>query len=243
MEWWQKFFEGDWVDVHAGFWTPQQSTEQTDLIESCLDDEPGAKVLDVPCGEGRITVRLAERGYRVTGVDQSSALLDLARESAVETGVSIGWEQRDMRDLPWNGEFDAAVCWWGSFGYFDDDGNQDFLSAVARALRPGGRFVLDLHTVETILPVFEPRGWQRVGDRLVLEERQWDHTTGHIRSTWTFVTGGYTTSKEVSIRLYTYAQVVDMVTSAGFREVRGIDPETRLDFELGARRLVLIAAK
>lgn len=243
MEWWQDFFEGDWVHVHADFWSPEQSTQQTDLIESCLDMETGGAILDVPCGEGRIARRLAERGYQVTGVDQSSALLDLAGESGVAAGLSIRWEQRDMRDLPWKDEFDAVVCWWGSFGYFDDAGNQEFLDAVARALRPGGRFVLDLHTVETILPVFEPRGWQKAGERLVLEERQWDHATGHIRARWTFVTGGRTTSKEVSIRLYTYAQVVDMVTSAGFREVRGIDPETRLDFQLGANRLVLIADK
>ncbi len=239
MEWWQEFFEGDWIDLHPAYWTAVESAEQTDLIESCLGTR--SKILDVPCGEGRIARRLAERGYQVTGVDQSSALLDLARRAAAAAGLSIGWEQRDMRDLPWNEEFDGVVCWWGSFGYFDDAGNQEFLEAVARVLRPGGRYLLEGHTVETVLPVFQPRSWQRVGKQLVLEEREWDHTTGHIRATWTFLTEGRTTSKEMSIRLYTYAQVVNMLTSAGFMKVRAIDPETSLDFRLGARRLVFVA--
>jgi ubiquinone/menaquinone biosynthesis C-methylase UbiE len=177
----------------------------------------------------------------VTGVDRSPALLDLARRS--DETAPIRWEHCDMRDLPWTNEFDAVVCWWGSFGYFDEAGNQGFLDSVARVLRPSGRFVLDLHTTETIFPVFQPRGWHRVGEHLVLEERQWDHTSGHIRSTWTFVSEGHTNSKEALIRVYSYARVVEMLETAGFTEVTGIDQETGDDFQLGARRLVLLADK
>ncbi len=243
MEWWEDFFRGDWVDIHASFWTDEESTAQADSIERLLALEPGSSVLDVPCGEGRIARQLAGRGYRVTGVDRSPALLDLATEAATAAGLDINWEQRDMRDLPWDGTFDAVVCWWGSFGYFDEAGNASFLEATARVLKPGGRLILENHVVETVLPHFQVRGWEQAGNGFTLTENRWDHTTGHIEGTWTLIVDGNQTVKHASIRLYTYAELARLVTGAGFSKVRGVDPTTDVEFQLGSRKLVLIAEK
>ena len=243
MEWWEHFFEGDWVHIHANFWTEEQSAAQADTIERYLELEPGSTVLDVPCGEGRIARQLAARGYRVTGIDQSASLLDLARRTATAAGLDISWEERDMRDLPWSAVFDATVCWWGSFGYLDEAGDAAFLEAVARVLRPGGRLILETHTVETILPVFQARGWEKAGDGFALIENRWDHETGRIEGIWTLVVDGKTTVKSASIRLYTYAEVVKLLSNAGFTEVRGVDPSTGNPFWFGSRKLVLVAEK
>ena len=243
MEWWEDFFKGDWVDIHASFWTDEESTAQADRIERFLTLEPGSSVLDVPCGEGRIARQLAGRGYRVTGVDRSPALLELAERTAAAAGLDITWEQRDMRDLPWDGTFDAVVCWWGSFGYFDEAGNASFLEATARVLKPGGRLILDNHVVETVLPVFQVRGWEKAGNGFTLTENRWDPTTGRIEGTWTLIVDGKQTVKQASIRLYTYAELAGLVKGAGFTNVRGVDPTTEVEFQLGSRRLVLIAEK
>ena len=243
MEWWEDFFKGDWVDIHASFWTDEESTAQADSIERFLTLEPGSSVLDVPCGEGRIARQLAGRGYRVTGVDRSPALLEFAERTAAAAGLDITWEQRDMRDLPWDGTFDAVVCWWGSFGYFEEAGNASFLEATARVLKPGGRLILDNHVVETVLPVFQVRGWEKAGNGFTLTENRWDHTTGRIEGTWTLIVDGKQTVKQASIRLYTYAELAGLVKGAGFTNVRGVDPTTEVEFQLGSRRLVLIAEK
>ena len=243
MEWWEEFFKGHWVDIHASFWTDAQTTSQADSIERLLALEPGSTVLDVPCGEGRIARQLAGRGYWVTGVDRSPTLLDLAKRTAAAAGLDITWEQRDMRDLPWDGSFDAVVCWWGSFGYFDEASNASFLEATARVLKPGGRLVLENHVVETVLPHFQFRSWDRAGDGFALTENQWDHSTGRIEGTWTLIVDDKQTVKKASIRLYTYAELVGLLRMAGFSKVRGVDPTTDAEFQLGATKLVLIADK
>lgn len=137
-DWWEGFFSGLWLEVQRQFKSEEQTQAEADFIEKALALAPGAHVLDAPCGEGRIALTLAARGYQVTGVDITEPLLDDARRQAATRGLDVTWERRDMRDLPWEGAFDAVLCFWGSFGYFDDAGNIEHVQAVARALKPGG---------------------------------------------------------------------------------------------------------
>jgi SAM-dependent methyltransferase len=98
------------------------------------------RVLDVPCGEGRLVRALTARGYDVTGVDR-----------AEELSPAIVRDLRNLDGLP--EDFDAVVNMWASFGYFDAAENERVLGSLARRLRPGGRLVLDVHN----RTFFEPR--------------------------------------------------------------------------------------
>jgi ubiquinone/menaquinone biosynthesis C-methylase UbiE len=243
-EWWHGFFNAEnWQEVHPQFWTAEQTSEQVDLVERLLGIEPGDRVLDVPCGEGRMAIELAARGYRVTGVDITAGLLSQAEARGRERGLNITWQQADMRDLQWRDEFDAVLNWWGSFGYFDDAGNQRFLEAVARALKPGGRVLFDTHVMETLLPQFQPRGWDRVGDVVILQERAINLEEGRIEAEWTYLTGGEVATTHSSIRLYTFGQLHRMLKDAGFTEIEGFDESTGEPLRVGSRRLVMVARK
>ena len=74
---------------------------------------PLGTVLDVPCGDGRLTARLVEAGYDVTGIDVSPHALELARARGLEARFVEG----DLRALPDLGPFDGVVSWGNSFGY------------------------------------------------------------------------------------------------------------------------------
>ena len=95
-------------------------------------------MLDLACGWGRIAVPLAQRGYRVTGIDLSETFVTMARESARAAGLDIDFRQGDMREIPFVGEFDAVIMMWTAFGVLEsDEEDEKVLHAVARALRPG----------------------------------------------------------------------------------------------------------
>ena len=86
-----------------------------------------------------------------------------------------------MRDLPWSARFDGAFCLGNSFGYLDDEGNAAFLRAVAAALKPGARFVLETPMVlENLLGHLEDRPWWQVGDLHLLIANTYDHTTTRL---------------------------------------------------------------
>ena len=105
--WWENFFEGVAVTMWLQALPPEHTQREADRLARLLAAAEGAEILDVPCGAGRLALVLAERGYRLTGVDRSSEFLGHARSRDVSGRVT--WEQRDMRDLPWQERFDACL--------------------------------------------------------------------------------------------------------------------------------------
>jgi hypothetical protein len=148
-----------------------------------------------------------------------------------------------MRDLPWFDEFDAAFCYWTSFGSFEDGGDREFLEAVWRALKPGAPFLLELMSIETVLPGFLAKDWFEAGDWTVLEERRFNHQTGRIHGDWTFYKDGEMIKKHISARLYTYQELTTLLDIAGFEHFVAYDAPTDSPFSLDASRLGLIARK
>jgi cyclopropane fatty-acyl-phospholipid synthase-like methyltransferase len=161
--WWEHFFEGAPVDLWLQALSPAHTAREADSLVRVLDVSAGAELLDVPCGSGRLSLELASRGHHMTGVDWSVEFLAYACSS--DAARDVTWERRDMRDLPWPARFDGAFCLGNSFGYLDDEGNEAFLRAVAAALKPGARFVLETPMVlENMLGWIQERPWWRVGD-------------------------------------------------------------------------------
>ena len=143
MAWYEEFFGEDYVRFHlrGGEWLEERTGPQCDFVVSALELQPGARVLDLCCGQGRHSVELAQRGYNVTGFDLSEYLLGLARTKAEKLGVEVEFVRGDMRELPWESEFDAVVNLWTAFGYLEsDEEDERVLRSVGAALRPGGQF-------------------------------------------------------------------------------------------------------
>jgi SAM-dependent methyltransferase len=200
-------------------WLQALPTEHTqreaDRLVRLLAASPGAEILDVPCGAGRLSLPLAERGYRLTGVDWSSEFLGHAR--ARDALRQVTWEQRDMRDLPWPEQFDGAFCVGNSFGYLDDEGNAAFLRAVRAVLKPGGRFVLETPMVlENLLNHLHPRPWWKAGDVYLLVENQYDPARARLDIEYTFMSNGRVEVRRGSHRAYTYRELIELLTTSGF---------------------------
>src|SRR3990172_3656095 len=136
-DWWKDFFTGLTLDLWRAAVSEEQTRSEAGFLETNLQTSQRATILDVPCGNGRLSLELASRGYRLTGVDISQGFIDEARAASQQRNVRVSWEHREMRDLPWNEHFDGAFCFGNSFGYLDDEGNAAFLKAVLRSLKPG----------------------------------------------------------------------------------------------------------
>jgi SAM-dependent methyltransferase len=212
-------------ESYLWFWEPalddERSEREAELIWTLLGLEPGVEVLDLACGHGRIANRLARRGARVTGLDRQAHFLERARADAAAAGVEVAYVEGDMRTIPWRERFDAVVNWFTAFGYFDDDELHGILRNVRGALRPGGRFLIEMVSLTNVMTRFEPQSVdEREGDFL-LQLRRFDPLRGGMETEYVAVRGGETSRYSVFIRNPTYTELRDWLLAARFSRVEG----------------------
>jgi SAM-dependent methyltransferase len=236
-EWWTDFFGGLMVDFWRAAMTPETTRAEADFLWKSLRLAPGMRVLDVPCGDGRLALELAARGCAMTGVDISKEFIDAAREG----DPTIEWRVADMRDLPWDREFDAAYCAGSSFGFLGDSGDAAFLQAVARTLKPGGRFFGDFKAAESVLPSFRESYEMPVGNLVFAAKNSYDPAAGTMENLYTVARGSEVEKKRAVHRIYTTREILGMLADAGFGGFQTYGSLQGEPYRLGSPRLFVVA--
>ena len=236
-------FGDDYLHFHRSLMDDEQSNEDTARIVELLDLRHGARVLDAPCGHGRIANRLAAAGVSVIGVDANGDYLLRARSAAADLGVVVDYREGDLRRLPVEGDLDAALCWCNSFGYFDDEDNRTVLAEFRRVLRPGGLLLVEgLHHDGFVRHFTEAPDATviEVGDDVMVDTTTFDPMTGQLLTERTLHRGTTVRRSRHFIRLPTVPEWHDWLAGAGFTEARITDPGGA-DLTLDSWQLVVTA--
>lgn len=103
------------------------------------------RVLEPACGSGRLVLELARRGWRATGFDASAPMLEFARARLAARGLRARLLEARLERVPALGRFELAHCLVSSFKYLgSESAARAHLRAIARALVPGGLYVLGI---------------------------------------------------------------------------------------------------
>lgn len=232
-------FGDDYLYFYADVLSDEHNDADTEVIVNALGLTGRETVLDAPCGHGRISNRLARRGLEVTGVDATELFLERARED----NSGVDYLQGDLRALPVDGPYDVALSWFTSFGYFDDDGNQQVLSEYRRVLRPGGRLLIELHNHDEIVRRFTSAPFSMVtrrGDDVMIDTSEFDTVTGRMETDRVIVREGQLRESHHSVRMPTIPELRAWISDAGFASVRFTARDGR-EPSIHRPRLIVIA--
>jgi SAM-dependent methyltransferase len=243
--WWEVLFSDDYVHTLAKL-SPAQLTKQVNFMESSLGIKRGDAVLDVGCGLGQHALEFARRGYLVVALDLALSMITRAAEDAQQNGLRINFLHKDIRDIGFEGTFDAIVCVGTTFGFFDDEQNRGVLARLAHALKPGGRLLLDVVNRDHVIASQPNLVWFEGDACVVMEESDFNYYSSRLNVKRTMMReDGRQSESEYSIRLYSVHELGQMLKQAGFsiKEVSGQEATRGLFFGAQSGRIIMLAER
>lgn len=156
MNWFEEWFDSPLYEKLYVNRDEKEAQQLVNLLEQTLSLHACSKILDLGCGRGRHAINLAQKGYRVTGIDLSEQAIRTAKEKAKQQGLdNIDFKVQDMRN-PLPHKFDAIVNLFTTFGYFlEDEENARVFDSVVSMLNPEGIFVLDYLNAQKVRTSFQ----------------------------------------------------------------------------------------
>lgn len=223
---------------------PEATAAEAGFLRRALAVDPPARLLDVPCGSGRHSLALAVAGYRMTGLDISADAVAHARREAEALGLAVAFDVADMRALPVGRPFDGAYCPGNSFGYLGESGMDAFVAALAAAVRPGGRVVVDSAMVaECLFAHWQAEASYPAGDITLAPRNGYDPRSGRVRTDFRLIHPGGVLERSMSHRVYSAAEIAGLLDRHGLETLDmsgGTDGEP---FGVGSHRLLLTARR
>jgi len=244
-EWWQTYFGSQYLLEYEPLFALERDRREVARLMDLLGLPSGARILDVPCGQGRHAHLLAEAGFDVDGLDYSPQLLKTAKKRG--TGPRLRYTRGDMRKLPsrWTGRFDAVINLFTSFGFFTQPSDdQRVINEFARVLVPGGLLLFHAGNRDGIMARFLARDWWQTQDgTLIAQERSFDPLSGllTVNTVWSGSQGNGT--RDHTIRLYTPTRMAELCANAGLVVEQGYDGFRARPLHRTSSEMLLVARK
>jgi SAM-dependent methyltransferase len=141
-------FHAGYAATYDDVYREKEYGAEVDLLQRIFHGYAAGQVqhiLDLGCGTGNHSLRLAARGYEVTGIDMSPSMLDIARRKARTDGLAVSLIQGDIRTIRLARRFDAVLMMFAVLGYQTEEADVRAALRTARHhLVPGGLLVCDV---------------------------------------------------------------------------------------------------
>lgn len=209
----------------------------------------GKDVLDLACGTGEMSNRLAKDGYKVLGVDLSPEMLETAQQKAYENNLKVHYIHQDMTCLELFHTYDLIVSYCDGFNYIrTEDALEQVFQRVHQYLKPGGLFVFDMSSYYKLSQV--------LGENVIAEtsedvafiwENYFDEQTHLLEFDLTIFEredNHYKRTEEVHVqKAYTQDQIMKLLHQTGFELLEMRDTDMNKDIEAESQRWLFVGRR
>lgn len=243
LEWFKEWFETEeYLNVYQHRNEKEAETLVDLIIENvCLPDS--GSVLDLACGTGRHARLFAARGYKVTAVDLSRKMLDVARSKSYQENLEINFIQQDLRHFSYSGHFDLIINLFTSFGYFDsDEENMGIFRKAYDNLQDDGYFVIDFFNRYFLEKNLIARSEDKAGDAAIIQTRRFEGL--RVIKEISIKKNGHSRNYTESVRMFSADELSEELNKIGFaiEKTFGDFQGNQYD-KFSSPRIILIAKK
>lgn len=221
--WYEQFFD----DIYIDYLVKRVDINETcDYLLSQFEVKPGALIFEQCCGTADISRALAQRGYKIIGVDLSRDCIERARHLAESVLSPYSYQIADALTFIANPCVDAVFNWYTSFGYTDNDQiNCQMIHNAYASLKDGGVYILDYTNPAYILQNYKPRIEINLKDRsgTIIKEVEIDMNRGMIVSNWHYDFPELKTAQRHKFgesKIYFPSALKEMFLHAGFTDIK-----------------------
>lgn len=222
-----------------------------DILKKTLNEHEfnGKTFLDLACGTGEMTARLAKDGYKAMGVDLSGEMLEIAQNKAYEQNLKVQYIKQDMTSLELFHTYDAVISFCDGFNYITDkEALSKTFKLVHHYLNKEGLFIFDMSSPYKLQHVLGQNVFTETSDEVVyIWENYYDDSTKLLEFDLTIMQedqGLYRRSDEVHIqRAYDENEIKEMLETSGFEVLEILDTNTGQKIETTTERLLFIGRK
>jgi SAM-dependent methyltransferase len=227
--------------------------EQVAWIHKKVLNAQATRILDLGCGPGLYTSRLARWGHQCAGIDYSPAAIEYAAEKATREGLTCEYRRGDIRQVDYGSGHGLVMLLFGEFNVFRPADARAVLSRANEALADGGLLLLEPHTLAAVRQIgVQPRSWDTLesglfSDRahVLLQENHWDPTVSAATKRFYVVDAvtGEVTRHAVSYQAYTDEAYRALLVGHGFRDVELLPSITGKQDDSQAGLMAILARK
>ena len=188
------------------------------------------KLLDLGCGPGIYAELLTEKGFEVTGIDFSRRSIDYAMENSQKKNLKIAYYYQNYLDIDYREEFDIVILIYCDFGVLSPENRRILLNKIYQALKPGGRFILDvfhepyLKSFQEMQNIYyEQNGFWSPKEHVVMQKNQFYKESKNALESYLVITENECKRYNIWNQIYTADLLEKEVTETGFRLLQLFD--------------------
>ncbi|UWD47427.1 class I SAM-dependent methyltransferase [Clostridioides difficile] len=134
--------------------------DSVDWIVKVASPDKYPNLIDLGCGPGLYAERFAQKGYKVTGIDFSKRSINYAQSRNEEKNLNITYLFQSYLNMNYNEEFDIATLIYCDYGALSTKNRSILMENIYKSLKPGGKLILDVFTVNKYNDFKEVRTWE-----------------------------------------------------------------------------------